>query len=180
MISLKSEPPHARGRHLTPVPEHLRRVEHPDLSYVLGKVLDALLLDPLDYDLSVLNRVNAMLRYGEEAFGEERFLPTFNEVIQSHRGQGYRVVEPLLLRPSRDLGELAASLAKTLPEDFWGSAPLRRIGQRATESQGGRESDLLSYVLFDGQYTGELIDMGYEDAAARHEELVGFFSEGEG
>ncbi|RDV37380.1 patatin-like phospholipase family protein [Bradymonadaceae bacterium TMQ3] len=179
VISLKSEPPHARARHPTPVPEHLRRVEHPDLSYVLGKVLDALLLDPLDYDLSVLNRVNAMLRYGEEAFGEERFLPTFNDVIRSHRGQGYRVVEPLLLRPSRDLGELAASLARTLPESFWGSAPLRRIGQRATETEGGRESDLLSYVLFDGQYTGELIDMGYEDAAARHEELVGFFRDEE-
>ncbi|RAL21116.1 hypothetical protein DL240_13355 [Lujinxingia litoralis] len=174
VIALKNASPLERQRP-TPVPEHLRKIAHPNLAYVMGKLLDALLLDPLDYDLSVLNRVNAMLRVGEEAFGKEHFLPPFNEVIRRHRGQGYRVVEPLLIRPSRDLGELAAGLARTLPESFWGSAPLRHVGQRALESEGGRESDLLSYVLFDGQYTGELIELGWQDAARRHEELVAFF-----
>lgn len=150
---------------------------HPNPAFVAGKFLDALLLDPLDYDLSVLERVNGILEYGQEAFGEEVFIEKLNEVIRAHRGQGYRVVRPLLLRPSQDMGELASRFARRQRADFWGSLPLRMLAERALAEEGARESDLLSYLLFDGDFTGQLIDMGYADAKARHDELVEFFSD---
>lgn len=148
----------------------------PNLAMIAGKLLDALLLDPLDYDLAVLQRINALLGYGDEAFGEEIFLNRLNDVIEHHRGQGYRVVKPLLIRPSRDLGELAASFASSRPDAFWGSYPLRLVGRRSLAADGSRESDLLSYLLFDGGYTGQLLDMGFHDARERHDELLEFFS----
>ncbi len=171
-----------RGRTLeervTPPPEMLSRYrEHPTQAFVIGKLLDALLLDPLEYDLDVLERVNAILEYGGEAFGEDVFVDRLNEVWRAHRGQGYRVVRPLLLRPSEDLGALAARFARAQPDDFWGSLPLRTMSKRALEAEGAAESDFLSYLLFDGGYTGRLLEMGYRDAAAQREELVAFFED---
>ena len=42
---------------------------------------------------------------------------------------------------------------------------------------GTPESDLLSYLLFDGNFLSPLADLGYADARAREEELAAFFSD---
>ena len=173
VVALKSRSFEER---IAPLPETTPHEAHPNQAFILGKVLDALLLDPLDYDLSVLERLNAILEYGEEAFGEGIFVERLNKVIRAHRGQGYRYVHQVLIRPSKDLGEVAAEFAQEKPPHFWGSFPLRMLAERALEAQGARESDFLSYVLFDGGYAGQLVDLGYRDATARHDELVEFFS----
>ena len=46
---------------------------------------------------------------------------------------------------------------------------LRRV------AEGESEADLLSYVLFDGEFCGQLIEMGRADAREKHEELAGLF-----
>lgn len=150
-------------------------VPHPNITFMMGKLLDAILLDPLDYDLAVLSRVNALLRHGEEAYNDPDFMHKLNVVIQKHRGQGYRYVEHMLLRSSQDMGRIASDVAAAQPKSFWGSPLLQRLGHHAIDNEGYRESDLLSYLLFDGQYTSQLLDLGYEDARERHDELVEFF-----
>jgi NTE family protein len=149
----------------------------PSVSFQVGKMLNALLLDPLDYDLAFLERINALLRHGENAFGQGHFVSTLNEVVSSHRGQGYRIVDTLLVRPTSDLGRLATDLAGQLRDSEWGSVTMREIGRRAADMQGYRESDFLSFLMFDGRYTGELLDLGWRDARAKHEQLLMFFAD---
>lgn len=159
----------------TTIDDTSKDVAHPNLTFMLGKLLDAILLDPLDYDLSVLERINALIRHGEEAYNDPLFTQKINEVLTQHRGQGYRYVEHLLLRSSQDLGRIAADVADAQPDSFWGSPLIRRLAKHGIDENGYRESDLLSYLLFDGHYTGQLLDLGYHDARERHDELVEFF-----
>jgi hypothetical protein len=42
-------------------------------------------------------------------------------------------------------------------------------------ADGESEADLLSYVLFDGEFAGRLIEIGRADARAKHDALVKFF-----
>jgi NTE family protein len=41
----------------------------------------------------------------------------------------------------------------------------------------GEEADLASYLLFDGGFARELIEMGRADAKARRDELLAFFGD---
>lgn len=169
VISLKAAAPPAR---FEPAVADLHT---PTVSFLIGKLLNALLLDPLDYDLAFMERINAILRTGQTA--HEDFIEELNDVIEAYRGQAYRIVEPLLFRPSVDLGSLAADFAGQLSEKDWGNPVLATIGRRATQTDGFRESDFLSYLLFDGAYTGRLLDLGYEDARRKHDKLVDFFTD---
>ena len=151
---------------------------YPDYLFLMGKLLDALLLDPLDYDLMVLERINAMLRQAEKLFAtDESAIEQLNELMRAYRGKGYRIVEPQVIRPSRDLGAMASTFASQVDSEFWGSRILDSLGSRAAESAGYGESDLLSYLLFDGGYTSQLLKLGYRDAKARHDSLIRFFTD---
>lgn len=151
---------------------------YPNYLFILGKLLDALLLDPLDYDLMVLERINGLLRRARKLFeGDESAIDSINEMMRVYRGLGYRIVEPQLLRPSRDLGKMASEFASEVSDDFWGSRVMAAICKNAAERSGYGESDLLSYLLFDGGYTGRLLDLGYSDAEDKHDELVDFFTD---
>ena len=77
------------------------------LAYLAGKVLNALLLDHIDYDVDRLRLVNAILETGIGAYGPG-FLDRINETIEALRGTPYRVVQNVYLVPSRDLSVIEA------------------------------------------------------------------------
>ena len=54
---------------------------------------------------------------------------------------------------------------------------LGRLMRGIADSDSSNEADLLSYLLFDGAFAGQLIELGRADAKARHSALVKFFSE---
>jgi NTE family protein len=141
-----------------------------------GRVLDTLLLDPLESDLARMRFVNAILRQGEAAFGD-RFLDTLNATEGPAQGRRLRIVEDLVIRPSRDPARLAAEAQRRRGRTGGISRVLRAALGVLGRLQGSRESDLLSYLLFDRSYTELLFELGRGDARAREEELCAFFSD---
>ena len=144
-------------------------------AFLAGKVLNALLLDRVDYDVDRLHLFNAILEEGRRVYGEG-FIERINEPIVRSRGTAYRVVNDLFLRPSRDLGALAAEcLAHRRPRakpNSW----LARIFLRYASKNTGNEADFLSYLYFDGCYARHLIELGIADAERQTAALVQFFS----
>jgi NTE family protein len=149
---------------------------YPTTPMLMGKVLNALMLDHTDYDLDRLHRFNEILRAGRAAFGES-FIPQINEISKRARGQPYRIVQELVLRPSRDIALIAASHAKRAGSQLERSTLPTKLLHRLAQSQLVTEADLASYLLFDGGYAKDLIALAMDDAHAQRQELLKFFEE---
>lgn len=152
-----------------------RETAYGNPAYLAGKVLDAMLLDHVDYDLQRMRLMNALLLGGEQAFGPT-FLPKINEIIRASRGCDYRVVRDCVIRPSEDLGKLAG---RAYAERSRSLRPARLVAdivmRSAAHGVPEGEADLLSYVLFDGSYTRQLFALGRSDAARQADEIAHLF-----
>jgi NTE family protein len=144
---------------------------------LLGKVLNAFLLDHVVNDLDVLARINGMLADGISAYGDD-FLTRVSEAATERGGEHYRPVHCLAMRPSEDIGKLAAEHVER--GQLRGNATLSKQILRALYLGGDTDADLASYLLFDGGFAKRLIDLGRADAAARRDEILAFFEGDEG
>jgi len=152
----------------TPIEERIQAYNSP--VFMIGKVLNALLLDPLRYDLQVLGRLNDLLAILEAVLPPEE-LAKVEHVIRNSRGIPYRRVETLVFRPSQDVGKMARVRAGKLQSSRFSSWLVAR-----TATLGAIwESDLLSFILFDHEFANELIELGRQDALARAPEIEVFF-----
>jgi NTE family protein len=126
----------------------------PSIGQIAGHALSSVFLDNLGADLERLHQVNRLLRLlpGDEA--------TRNTVAGSH-------VDVLVLCPSRDLGALALQYADRLPRGV-------QYLLRGHGSTTGTGANLLSYLLFDREFSRALLKQGYDDAMARRDELAAF------
>jgi NTE family protein len=165
VISLLSERPAVLD---VPVEQRLDAYRSP--VFLIGKVMNALLLDPLDYDLQVLTRFNRLLEVLESTLTPDE-LGRVQAVMEEDRGLGYRSVETLVFRPSRDIGQLARERSKHLKASMFSSWLLAR-----TATLGAIwESDLLSFILFDAEFARQLVQLGRDDTVARAADIRSFF-----
>ena len=129
--------------------------DYPSAAVVIGLLFRAVFLDTLEADAERLERVN-------------------RTVVGFPPGQlaadGLRPVELLMIRPSRELGELAAGHEELLP-------PVIRFIMRAIGAQRAEASEFLGHFLFHPAYTSRLVELGYDDVAAQWPEIERFFAQ---
>jgi NTE family protein len=138
--------------------------------FLLGKTLNALLLDRIDADIDRLERINTVLDAGTRHYGPG-FLDAINHELGLPAGRGLRPLRAVLIRASQDIGELAATFVRSPTFAARSHGLLARLLRRLAEGEGPRQADFLSYLLFDGAFAAELIDLGRSDARRYHEAL---------
>ncbi len=144
----------ARGQSLEHQEEATSDTE-PSLAQVMGVIFNVMFLDHLATDIEHLDRLNTLLREGHisqagvEGCEKMRELATF------------------LITPSVDLSELAGQHQKDMP--YLIQYFVNGLGRDAASC-----SDLMSYLLFTPKYTRALIDIGYNDADRRIDEIENF------
>lgn len=151
-----------------------------DLSpmFLIGKLLNALLLDPVQYDLHVLARLNEVVQVLEQTLSPGDF-DRVQRVWAEHRGMPYRHLRSLVFTPSRDLGELAGDYLRSGMKFDKLSPMVRYVLERAVNgSAASGDADWASYLLFDGGFAAELMAVGHADALARRDEIRDFFQRG--
>jgi NTE family protein len=135
---------------------------------IVGKVLDSVFLDRVGFDLDRLTRINHMVAAVEEAGGPTLLAAMHDQLLAKGRPR-YREVDTAHIRPTHDLGALAASHleAANHSRPFSFARVLRALFQDDTGTTG----DAASFLLFDGGYAGTLIEVGRKDAADAHAAL---------
>jgi len=145
--------------------------------FLAGKVLNALMLSPVDADLARLHLINRIIENGTDTYGED-FLARLNETAAAKGDpRPLQKIHDLVIRPSEDLGIMAGQLLANSRDQLSLSPFLRIIMRLLGTGADAQESDLLSYLLFDSAYALPLIELGYKDAEAKEDELAAFFSD---
>lgn len=134
---------------------HVTPPIYPSFAQMAGHALASIFLDNLGADLERLQRLNHVL----------------NLVPEERQAQHPEIahIDALVLSPSRDLGAMALPYAKSLP------IGVRYLlhGLGSTEGTG---ASLLSYLLFDRRYIRALLELGFNDTMARHDEIDAFLA----
>jgi NTE family protein len=149
--------------------------KYPGATYMLGKVLNAFLLDHVNTDLLEVQRINDFLQDGIRAYGPE-FLDRINEVAKMRGALAKRrLLNSLVLRPTTDIGQVASDYLASNRVRFGKS--LGRAFISMLDVGAGADADLASYLLFDGGFAQTLIEMGRRDAHAKRDEIEAFLFE---
>lgn len=125
---------------------------YPPPAQIVGQLLNAVFLDALDQDVLRTERFNSLLQH-----------------LSPEERQGMRPVEVVVLRPSQDLGRMAAEYEIDLPKVF--RFLTRGLGTKKTESP-----DVLSLLMFHPEYLRRMMDLGEADAEDRIDELLPLFA----
>jgi NTE family protein len=135
--------------------EHPRkRTAPPTIAQIAGVLLDAVMLDAIEADVEHSARVNRSVL----------------SCHHLHPGNPFRQVDVLWLRPSADIGAIAAKLADRVP-------PIVRYLLRGLGTDEAI-TELLSYLLFDPVFTTRLIALGRKDAVAAAPTIERFIAAG--
>jgi NTE family protein len=149
-----------------------REAAFPSPLFLLGKTLNALLLDRIDNEIDRLEKINEIIDAGSERWGTA-FCEELNRSMGYPPGRGLRRLTTVHIRSSANIGELAADYVRS--SRFHVRGLLGRVMKRLAQGDATREADLLSYLLFDGPFAQTLMDLGRSDARAHHDDLCGLF-----
>jgi NTE family protein len=132
----------------------------PSVADIMGVLFDVMFLDHLATDMEHLTHLNQLLSDSP---------PNQNGVGQREQ---IRPLMPLLITPSVDLSEVARQHQTDMPYVI--QYFVNSLGRDAASC-----SDLMSYLLFSSRYTRALIEIGYNDASNRIDEIEAFLYSGD-
>jgi len=144
--------------------------EYPGVGHVLGKMLDAVFVDRVRYDLDRLDRLNDIVQ-AVEGLGPEAADQVLSALERLGRPR-YRKIPYVSVSPEVDLGQLAAAhVGEAEAQQRATSFSFMRVFDALFENDARTSGDAASFLMFDGQYADKLIARGLADAVAADEEL---------
>lgn len=132
---------------------HAPKKEIP-FAHILGTMLGGLFLDNLDRDIEMVNRMND--------------ISTLLSIWKKHRSP-WRPITTLHLRPSRSMSAVAEQHYTAMPALL--RYLLNILGAK------NKSGDLLSFLLFEREFTRELFELGYQDTMMVANQIELFFED---
>jgi len=133
-------------------PERSEIGEYPSLARIAGHVMNSIFLDSMDVDLERVKKINDLVAMMPEEMRERADL---------------RHVDVMVVSPSQPIDKIAERYAAELPWTI--RILLRLIGARQHSG-----ATLVSYLLTEKKFCRALIELGYQDALKRRDEIMQF------
>ena len=127
---------------------------YPSLAQIAGHALNSIFLDSMEVDLERVWQINQLVTTMPEAMRDKLNL---------------KQIDVLSIEPSQSIEKIAERYAKELPWTI--RLLLRLLGVRHHSG-----TSLVSYLLSERKFCNALIDLGYQDALAKREEIVRFLN----
>lgn len=123
---------------------------------IFNTLLNAVLLDSVEQDVQRIQRINDLVDEAKK----------LNPLFESKK---LKKIPALCISPSVDIGVIARQKAHHMP----------RILRLSINAFGHLDeaSEILSYLLFDGEFCRNLIEIGYNDALKQKTDIERFFHE---
>jgi NTE family protein len=154
--------------------------QRPGTGRLLAAITEAVFSDRVRYDLEQLTRINRIVAWGEAVYGPD-FLARINAHIltSGERGdiadRGLKQIDALSVHPSRDLSEVFQEQLQDNPYLDETFSSYERFAMRLLDIDPREGREAFSYLMFAPKYLRALLDLGYQDAHARRDELIAFF-----
>ncbi len=144
--------------HEPPGQRRMSDAQPPPIAQIAGHALSGIFLDALAVDVERLQRINH----------------TLNLLTPPARQRTpLRPIEVLVIAPSQRLDDLAVRHLHALPLPV--RVLLRGVGVSGQAAQVTQGAALASYLLFEADYTRELMALGVADTLARRTDVLRFF-----
>ena len=126
----------------------------PSFAQIAGYMLDTLFMDGLYSDLERMTRINQLI-------------DSVPESARSGSLTRMKPIDTMVVLPSQDLRMIAHKHIDQMPR------PVRML-LRGLRGKAKSEDRLLSFLLFEREYTRELMELGYKDAMKVKDQLLDF------
>lgn len=126
--------------------------EYPTLAQIAGHALNSIFLDHMDVDLERVKKINDLVA----------IMPA-----EMSNTTNLKHVDVMVISPSQQIDKIAERYTKELP---WTIRLLLRLA--GVRKHSG--ATLVSYLLSERKYCRALIDLGYQDAMHRRDEIIKF------
>ncbi|NQZ08174.1 MAG: patatin-like phospholipase family protein [Algicola sp.] len=124
---------------------------HPGVPYITGHLLDTIFSDTLSADVERMERVNKTLAL----------------IPDANRATDLKPIESMMINPSHDFNSIAREHYFDLPMAIRWLLKVVGINKHT-------DSSLVSYLMFEGSYTQQLIKLGYHDGLEQLDEIKDF------
>ena len=135
-----------------PPPSRTKVDDYPSLAKIAGHAMDSIFLDSLEVDIERLHRINKTIDLVAE---------------DVRKSMNLYHVDVLQISPSLSIEKIAGRYARDLP------LPIRFL-LGSVGAMRKNASNLVSYLLFEKSFCRALIDLGYQDAMKRKDEIIAF------
>lgn len=154
---------------------------YPSFTNMIGRLMNALFLDHIEYDVEQMNRINRIIEWSEKMYGPQ-YLENLNAMLKQEgiegdiANRGLKKLDSFAFFPSEDIGKLACERLVQLSKRKEKLSQIERFFLKFLEIDPNADLSLLSYLMFEKEYLGRLIEVGIKDCQAREAELGRFLT----
>lgn len=148
----------------------------PTLGQQMGRMLNGVFLDHLEYDIAHLEKVNWILDMGEREFGK-KFLTVLRRDQNDVKRKDQREQNPLKkirfveILPSEYISKIFHRWVDKIQRKKFKFTSFEKFMIRILDIDPRSGVDLLSYLTFAPKYLNELFELGYQDAHRSRQSL---------